>query len=323
MAAAMIAHFVSVFMASVFVKNVVGRLKVKSLRKWRSRGNQENQNAVRRHTENQYFCVQCPIFWTQNHPALKYATYFLFLIVVLAPACKSLKRAGGGATLKPRSEKVLMKRLLDNQVNAEWLGAKAKVSYSDEYGRETFSTNIRIRKDSAIWIVFKKFSIEGARALITPDSIYVLDRLNREYAVKPFEYAQREYNLPVGFQGLQALLLGNPVFFSQQTEAGVDSTRYVLSQKNDRMLAKYWLNGAKMFLEEFFIDDFRNSRRMSVFSSNYQPLEDKQNFSYFRSLNLKSQDLGEMNIEIEFTKVEINVPQKIEFEIPDRYERVD
>ena len=253
---------------------------------------------------------------------MKYATLFLFLTILLAPACKSLRRTVGGE-LKPKSEKVLMKHLLDNQVNAEWLGAKAKIAYTDEYGRESFSTTIRIRKDSAIWVVFKKFSLEGARALITPDSVYVIDRLNREYTVKPFAAVQREYNLPVGFQGLQAMLLGNPVFFASQTEAVVDSGRYLLSQKNDHLLAKYWLDGAKMLLQEFFVNDFRNSRSMSVISTNYQSLEDKQKFSYFRSLNLSSPELGKMNVEIDFTKVEINVPQKMDFEIPNRYARVD
>ena len=253
---------------------------------------------------------------------MKYATIFLFLTILAAPACKSLRRTASGE-LKPKSEKVLMKHLIDNQVKADWLGARAKVAYSDEYGRETFTTVIRIRKDSAIWVVFKKFSLEGARALITPDSVYILDRLNREYSVKPFAAVQREYNLPVGFQGLQALLLGNPVFFSSQTEAGVDSNYYVLTQKNDHLLAKYWLDGPKMLLREFFVDDFRNQRNMSVVSTNYQTLEDKQNFSYFRSLNLSSSGLGNMNVEIEFTKVEINIPQNLDFEIPDRYERVD
>lgn len=216
-----------------------------------------------------------------------------------------------------------MKHLLENQVKADWLEAKAKVSYSDEYGGESFSATIRIKRDSAIWMVFKKFSLEGARALVRPDSFFVLDRLNREYTAKPFSYLQKEYNLPVNFQGLQAILLGNPVFFSSQTEAAVDSSRYLLSQKTDKLTAKYWLDGTKMLLSEFFVDDFRNNRSISVVSSDYRPLEDKQKFSYFRSFNLKGGGLGNTHVGVEFSKVEINVPQKMDFEIPDRYERVD
>ena len=216
-----------------------------------------------------------------------------------------------------------MKRLLDNQVQAEWLGAKAKVSFSDEYGGESASCNIRIRKDSVIWINLKKFSIEGARVLIRPDSVFVVDRINGQYLAKPFEYLQEEYHLPVNFQGLQAILLGNPVFFSSETSSTVDSSLYLLTQKTDRLEAKYWLDDAKALLRRFLVDDFREQRSLDVKATDFRQLDDKQNFSYVRHLNLNSKDTGRMNVVVEFSKVEINVPQKMEFEIPERYEKVD
>lgn len=216
-----------------------------------------------------------------------------------------------------------MKRLLDNQVQAEWLGAKAKVSFSDEYGGESASCNIRIRKDSVIWMNLKKFSIEGARVLIRPDSVFVVDRINGQYLAKPFEYLQKEYHLPVNFQGLQAILLGNPVFFSSETSSTVDSSLYLLTQKTDRLEAKYWLDDAKALLRRFLVDDFREQRSLDVKATDFRQLDDKQNFSYVRHLNLNSKDTGRMNVVVEFSKVEINVPQKMEFEIPERYEKVD
>lgn len=246
----------------------------------------------------------------------------LLLALFTAPACKSARRAQGG-NLKPKSEEFLMKKLIASQVNAEWFSAKAKITYQDKYGRETVSSTIRIRKDSIIWMNFKKFSIEGARVLIRPDSVFVIDRLNNEYMAKPFEYMQREYRLPVNFQGLQALLLGNPVFFSTKSEAGVDSTRYRLTQHTDQLNVSYWMDGVKMMLEEFFIEDFRNRRSISVVASSYGQLPDKQNFSYFRTLNLSSADLGDMKVDLDFSKVEINVPQNTPFEIPSNYQLAD
>jgi Domain of unknown function (DUF4292) len=244
---------------------------------------------------------------------LKITTYFLLLLALFSAAsCKNLRRAQG-ESLKPKSEKALTKKLLENAVNAEWLGAKAKISYNDEYSGESFSANIRIRKDSLIWMNFKKFSIEGARVLITPDSIFAIDRINNEYLAKPFDYLQKEYNLPVGFQGLQAILLGNAVFFSKETEAGVDSTQYTLAQKTENLTAKYWLSNPEMYLRRFLVDD----------SSDYRPLDDKQQFSYLRSFNLKSADLGKMKVDIEFSKIEINTPQEMKFEVPAHYKRMD
>lgn len=239
----------------------------------------------------------------------------------MVTACNPARQAQKGS-IKTRSEKYLMKRLLANQVNAEWLGTKAKIYYQDEYMKQSFTAYIRMKKDSAIWMSFKKFGIEGARALITSDSIFVLDRLNNQYLAKPFEYAQQEFNLPVGFQGLQALLLGNPVFFSNNTETGVDGTRYKFTQKTDNLKAQYWMDGVKILLNEFFIEDFRNKRELSYKASDYQSLADKQKFSYFRIFNLNSPDLGTLQVNIDFSKVEIDVPQKMSFSIPNRYEMV-
>jgi len=242
--------------------------------------------------------------------------------LLLLGSCKTMRRAAG-TSLKPKSEKVLMKGLLDNSVSAEWLDAKAKISYNDEYGGQSFSATIRMRKDSAIWLQVKKFSIEGARALITPDSIFVIDRINNEYTAQPFDYAQKEYSLPFGFQGLQAMLLGNPVFFSKETTAGVDSTQYTLAQKTENLNASYWLSSPDLLLRRFLVDDFRNKRTVDANSSDFRELEGKQLFSYLRSFNLKSNDLGQMKVQIEFSKVEINKPVEMKFEVPSGYKRTD
>lgn len=246
----------------------------------------------------------------------------LSLFLLTATACKTGRKATGGK-LKPKSEKVLMKRLLGNQLNADWLAGKAKITYQDEYTRQTVSSNVRIKKDSVIWMNFKKFGLEGGRALITPDSVFVINRLNGEFMAKPFDFLQKTYHLPVGFQGLQAMLLGNPVFFSQKTEASVDDDLYRLSQKTDNLKADYWVDGDKFYLRSFFVDDFRNSRSISAQSSEYGLLTDNQPFSYLRTMNLKSKDFGEVQVEINFSKVEINVPKSIPFDIPAHYDRVD
>ena len=76
-------------------------------------------------------------------------------------------------------------------------------------------------------------------------------------------------------------------------------------------------------LWSLFIEDFRNRRTINVVASEYGQLPDKQNFSYFRRLNLSSADLGEMRVDLDFSKVEINVPQNTPFEIPSHYQRAD
>jgi len=225
--------------------------------------------------------------------------------------------------LKPRTAKFLLKRLIQSQVQAEWLSAKAKVIFRDGQSVRKFIVNIRYRKDSLIWMNIKKLSVEAARVQITPDSIYIIDRMNDQFAIRDFSHAQREYNLPTGFNGLQSLLLGDPVFFTKELKPDIEEYQYRLSGKSDQYETDYWMNGLTFVLEQLVLDDFRNTRKLRVRQDDFQQLADGQKFSYFRNFNLSSREFGDISIKVNFSKVEINVPKTIRFEIPDRYEKIE
>lgn len=238
-------------------------------------------------------------------------------------SCKTTRNVEKINKLKPKASKFLMKRLVQNQVNADWLSSKAKVTYKDDYGVQKFTANIRFRKDSLIWLNFKKMNVEGVRLQITPDSIFLINRQSKEYIMDSFEKAQQAFGLPTNFAGLQAMLIGNPVFFTQKLNSKIDDQRYLLNGKTDRYDTKYWLEATEYLLSQILIDDFRNKRSMDVAFKDYQQLPDGQNFSYFRHLNFNSREYGAMSIKIDLSKVEINVPKSIRFEIPDRYKKVE
>jgi hypothetical protein len=67
----------------------------------------------------------------------------------------------------------------------------------------------------------------------------------------------------------------------------------------------------------------RSRREVDLFLEDYQPVGTEQNFSYLRQIKVDSRTLGEAAIEINFSNVEINVPQEVRFSIPPRYTRVD
>lgn len=216
-----------------------------------------------------------------------------------------------------------MDNLVKQQLDVKSMEAKAKVAYSDEYSKVSFVTYVRMKKDSAIWMSFKKFSLEAARVLIRPDSVFIIDRLNGEYAAEPLAYLQRRYSLPMGFDGLQALLLGNPIFFSQNTESHVDSSWYVLEQQSDRISAQYFLDGISMLLSKWNVLDSRTRTSVKATFDDYEPFKGKKKFSYFRSFNLNQPDLGDSKVEITFTKVETDIPVDLPFSIPSRYDRIN
>lgn len=250
-------------------------------------------------------------------------TFFSFvLILFLSSGCKGLRKADG-SQLRNRSVSFLQKKMLENQVNADWLSGNLKIVYRDNSQVQKVTALVKMKKDSVVWMSVRKFGLEGARVQITPDSVYLIDRLNGQYAIKDLKYLSEEFNLPANYNMLQSLILGNPVFFTKELKAEPDNLSYHLTGDATRFQSEYWLNGTNYQLEKMTFLDKSDQTDLEIQLKNYQKLPNKQNFSYFRTLNLKSPQIEQLSIDLTFSKLEINVPKNIRFEIPKRYTRLD
>ncbi|OGX91425.1 DUF4292 domain-containing protein [Hymenobacter coccineus] len=93
--------------------------------------------------------------------------------------------------------------------NSPYLTAKGKVQATIKGDEKSATINIRMRRDSAIWVSAGLLGFEGVRALLTPDSVRVINRLDKTYFAGGYDYLTKLLNVPVSFAQAQALLLGN------------------------------------------------------------------------------------------------------------------
>ena len=245
------------------------------------------------------------------------------IVILSISACKTTK----GTVLK-KSERdkpeVVFDEMIKNQVNAEWFEGRVKMRFADEYQSLRGTGTIKMRKDSVIWMNVKALGFEVGRALITKDSFFVIYRLQRQYMAEPLDYVEKSYNMPANISTLQSLILGNPLFF-QSNGFNLENKElsYHLFGKNDWMESHYWLNNKDLSIQKMNFDDFRDGRKVNMSLDNYSQTPDNQNFSYFRKLELSSEQTGDISVDIDFTKIELNTPKSINFEIPERYKRIE
>lgn len=114
-----------------------------------------------------------------------------------------------------------------NTVDFKTFSSKIKVDYNDSKQRNyDFNAFVRIRKDSVIWIsIIATFGIEAFRVFITPDSVKVMDRLDKNVQYRSVEYIKEIIQLPVDFYILQNIIVGNPVF--------LDSTHVLMYKERE------------------------------------------------------------------------------------------
>lgn len=244
----------------------------------------------------------------------------LLLLTLLTSSCSIFRpTAAGDGALPERNAKFLMKKLVQQQVKCDWFSARARIDYEDANFGVSVTANLRVRRDSLIWANAKKLNLEVGRALIRPDSIFVIDRINREYSSMSVAEAVGFLRVPANFQILQSILLGNPFFLNTDLTAAVENGFYTLKGEDDRYVATYHLDGKDFSLRKISFAEKAGEREVTMEMKEYQPLVKKQNFSYFRTITANTPEMGLVRIEIEFSKVETDIPKSIEFDIPSRY----
>ena len=67
-----------------------------------------------------------------------------------------------------------------NKIKYESLSLRAKIyTNSTDIPIKNLGLNVRIKKDSLIWIAISAKGIAGLRILLKPDSIHIMDKINK------------------------------------------------------------------------------------------------------------------------------------------------
>lgn len=262
-------------------------------------------------------------------PGSRIAGLMLLLFLFLAAQQNSCRRQLSDERIQPavtpRSSDFLLRRLAENrQENIRTLSAHAKIyAESDGMAVEAQANLIWIR-DSVLWLNVKKLGVEAARALISRDSVIILNRLDNTYVQSDFTTLQHNYSLPDGFPFLQDLLLSAAWFSPDLSlEADIRDSLHRLSGSNPLFSAEYRIEeGAFVLRQETFIQP-RDSRILTLQYGEFKKLNGAGLFPYIRRIQVFSPESGALRLDIEFTAIEVNVPKSYRFEIPAHYERID
>jgi hypothetical protein len=256
----------------------------------------------------------------------------LFLLFgLLFAACKGGEQsADDSGKLRKRSAKYVLNKMDKYYLDADWLNAKARVKLSDAAGEIKGTAFIRMCKDSLIWASVRKLNIEAARLLITPDSVYVVNRLGKNYSIQSASHIRRMAGLSdtgdriQDFRNLYNLILGNPVFLSQE-ESTVRTKRpnYILACTDGPLQTEHWVDGKNFTLHKMKFFQSEENREAACTFSDYRKVDEGYIFSYLRNMGMYSREMGRLDVTLEFTRIALNEPKNIKFEIPDGYQRID
>jgi hypothetical protein len=210
-------------------------------------------------------------------------------------------------------------KLMDQSIMFNTFNAKIDVDYVGGDGKkENVNATLRMHKDSIIWVsITGPFGIEGLRAIISRDSIRIINKLEKEYTARPLEFLQEVTGLPLELSSLQDLLAGNPVFFDSNivsfSKSGNNLSLLCVGPwfKNLVTLTDGVLAHSKM-------DDVDINRNRTC-ELNYDDYESKkgQNFSTKRRITVTEK--SKLDIKLNFKSYSFNETLSFPFSVPRNY----
>ncbi|MEJ7560377.1 MAG: DUF4292 domain-containing protein [Pedobacter sp.] len=254
-------------------------------------------------------------------------------IVVLAvmglSACKSKKAvvapAGTPAPVvevtSNKAENIKLLKAKDITFNTLAIKAKANLDFAGNKNGVTM--NIRMERDKQIWVsITAVIGIEVARAVITPDSIKVRNNLQSTYLKKPFNYAYKYTSKNVNFKMLQAIFAGNtiPSFTTELSDIRQQNGAWTISGEEGTLAFRVLFNEI-MKVSENNLNDLKSGQALKVAYGAYQQANDGL---FPSSLTINSMaGTKRVNLQLDYTKVDRNIPLDFPFSVPKNYELVN
>ena len=243
--------------------------------------------------------------------------FFFILLCLLATACS--KKVISPIDTTPRSV------LNIEEIDFDYFQGKARMVLRDANKEREVRANIRMRKDSVIWMTFSVIGVQGGKALINRDSITIVSTVDKEYYVFPYAELSSRFQFDIDYEVVQAAMLGNPII-PRSTEDDVDreSSMYLLKQNQSDVQVVNYVNAASMKIEKVEMKEEGTMNSLVINYSNFQPVGNKV-FPYNGTINLFYKTVaGLLNTTIifEYNKAEVGDRElRFPFNIPKRYVR--
>lgn len=176
---------------------------------------------------------------------------------------------------------------------------------------------MKLQRDQKIWMSIKPMlGIEAFRLLIRPDSVFVIDRLNRQYMAEPFAWLSEKTKAPLTFAVLQDLLLNNSSFLRGIKATDGPDNQLQLSQQPLEYLLLTDEQGNK--LKQILVKQEAQQLQISYLTN-----QEIAGASVPKSMQMQLEGGEKGAIDIIFSKFAIENGQSYPFSIPNSYSRVD
>ena len=263
----------------------------------------------------------------------------LFLIIIffglIAVGCHTARQAqhvvkdsvvtqSPAVRLKAVDSTIILKQQLSDTLNTPLnfttFYGRAKANFSSPEASGNATVYIKMQKDSIIWLsITGPLNVEGARVLITPDSVKIMNKQENSVLISSIDHLQRLTKLPLTFKDFQNIILGRPVLN--------DNTNLDYQFKKDSITVtatSELLKSIYSFTKSNFLlgqSNFETANDPEVTSANifYNNYDSVNNINFSASRDIAISGSSPANLRVNFKEYNFNQPQTFLFRISKNY----
>lgn len=235
---------------------------------------------------------------------------YLFLLMFFLSFC------GINKTTKKLSDSSLSTTEIIEKINhkkkpSQWLSLRGRVNITQNDKSMSFNIHIKNRIDSLIWVSASgPLGIEIIRAQLTPTSIYLMNKINKTFFIRPASEVKNLLNFEVSFFDIQDILNAKPKILKNSYDLHLTQTGYILFTDS----LSYTIN------PNYSIERVKISQEKDNLELTYEQHNKTDNFPKKVTFKAETEDLFE--VVVNYSKVQFNKSEKILFNVPESYEEI-
>jgi hypothetical protein len=212
------------------------------------------------------------------------------------------------------------------QLEFDYLSIKSKIELFEPHKTTKVTALVRIKKDSIIWFNLSgALGVQGVRGIVTNDSVYMINRVSKEYSIYGFNEVGKEFNFPIDFSLLQSMIVGNmPKPNEPDQSVKHQGKKYIVKQTINDILIDNYIDETNMKLIEVQVTERKTDNSLKLLYKDFREIDTQAfPFSAFISL-IHHNEFGQLETQmtIEHSRVESAEKElKFPFNIPNKYAR--
>ena len=210
-----------------------------------------------------------------------------------------------------------------NVFKFEYFSAKARLNYTEGGQKLSAVANLRIKYDSLIWIsISPGLSIEAFRIKLTLDSVFLLDRIGRNYIESSYGEFDNFFGMNLNFKWIQAMILGNPLSSNKNLVVSKEQEGIFYEQNEDPFLIRNFIGDRSNKIEKIFIKNSLAKYEMDINYGDFTQLNEQARFPFSMKFILKFLEKQQPSKQVNITIKSAHLPEKtpkFPFNVPAKY----